>query len=38
LQTTRKQAAELEQQKKAAVDKLNALIAGLSFDWDVTAK
>jgi hypothetical protein len=38
LQTTRKQAAELEQQKKIAVDKLNALIVGLSFDWDVTAK
>ena len=35
LQTTRKQTADLEQQKQTAVDKLNALIAGLSFDWDV---
>ena len=38
LQATRKQTADLEQQKKAAVEKLNELIAGLSFDWDVTAK
>jgi DNA repair ATPase RecN len=38
LQATRKQTADLEQQKQAAVDKLNALIAGLSFDWDVTTK
>ena len=38
LQATRKQTADLEQQKKVAVDKLNDLIAGLSFDWDVTAK
>jgi hypothetical protein len=37
LQATRKQTADLEQQKKVAVDKLNELIAGLSFDWDVTA-
>ena len=35
LQATRKQTADLEQQKNAAVEKLNALIAGLSFDWDV---
>ena len=35
LQAAHKQAADLEQQKQAAVDKLNALIAGLSFDWDV---
>jgi hypothetical protein len=35
LQTTRKQTADLEQQKKAAIEKLNELIAGLSFDWDV---
>jgi len=35
LQTTRKQTAGLEQQKQAAVEKLNGLIAGLSFDWDV---
>jgi hypothetical protein len=38
LQATRKQTADLEQQKKAAVDKLNELIAGISFDWDVKAK
>jgi hypothetical protein len=38
LQTTRKQTADLEQQKQAAVEKLNTLIAGLSFDWDVTTK
>jgi hypothetical protein len=37
LQATRKQTADLEEQKKAAVEKLNALIAGISFDWDVTA-
>jgi hypothetical protein len=35
LQATRKQTADLEQQKKVAVEKLNELIAGLSFDWDV---
>jgi len=35
LQAARKQAADLEQQKNAAVDKLNAMIAALSFDWDV---
>jgi hypothetical protein len=35
LQAARKQTIELEQQKNAAVEKLNALIAGLSFDWDV---
>jgi hypothetical protein len=35
LQAARKLAADLEQQKNAAVEKLNALIAGLSFDWDV---
>ena len=38
LQATRKQTADLEQQKKEAVDKLNELIAGLSFDWDEKAK
>jgi hypothetical protein len=38
LQATRKQTADLEAQKKAAVEKLNALIAGISFDWDVEAK
>jgi hypothetical protein len=36
LQSTRKQTADLEQQRQAAVEKLNGLIAGLSFDWDVT--
>ena len=35
LQTTQKQMADLEQQKEAAVTKLNELIAGISFDWDV---
>jgi predicted transcriptional regulator len=38
LQATRKQTADLELQKKEAVEKLNELIAGVSFDWDVTAK
>lgn len=38
LQTTRKQTAELEEQKKGATEKLNRLIAGLSFDWDVKVK
>jgi len=38
LQTTRKQTADLEGQKKGATEKLNGLIAGLSFDWDVKAK
>jgi hypothetical protein len=38
LQATRKQTSDLEQQKQAAVDKLNNLIAGLSIDWDVTVK
>src|SRR5271157_3318552 len=35
LQATRKQTAGLELQKQAAVGKLDDLIAGLSFDWDV---
>jgi hypothetical protein len=38
LQSTRKQTADLEQQKKAAVEKLNVLISQISFDWDVKAK
>jgi hypothetical protein len=38
LQATRRQTADLEQQKKAAVDKLNDLIAKVSFDWDVKAE
>ena len=38
LQTTRKQTADLEQQKQTAIDKLNAQIATLSFDWDVKAE
>ncbi len=37
LQAARKQTADLEQQKKAAVDKLNELISQVSFDWDVKA-
>jgi hypothetical protein len=35
LQTTQKQMADLVQQKQAAVEKLNGMIAGISFDWDV---
>jgi hypothetical protein len=38
LQSTRKQIADLEQQKQAALDKLNALIASISFDWDDQTK
>jgi hypothetical protein len=38
LQATRKQTADLEQQKKEAVEKLNELVAGISIDWDVKAK
>jgi len=38
LQATRKQTADLEQQKEAAVEKLNELIAGISFDWSATEK
>jgi hypothetical protein len=38
LQSARKQTANLEMQKQQAVDKLNGLIAGLSFDWDVKAE
>jgi hypothetical protein len=38
LQSTRKQIADLEAQKKTAVDKLNALIGALSYDWDVQEK
>jgi len=38
LQAARKQVADLEQQRDAAKEKLNALIAGLSFDWDVKAE
>jgi hypothetical protein len=38
LQSTRKQTADLEQQKKAAIEKLNASISQISFDWDVKAK
>jgi len=37
VQATRKQTAELEQQKKAATEKLNEMIAQVSFDWDVKA-
>ena len=35
LQSTRKQTADLEQQKKNAADKLNEMIGQISFDWDV---
>jgi hypothetical protein len=38
LQATRKQTADLETQKKAATEKLNELIAQISFDWDVVTK
>ena len=38
LQATRKQTADLESQKKAAEEKLNDLISGISFDWSVTEK
>ena len=37
LQAAHKQTTDLEQQKKAAVDKLNELISQISFDWDVKA-
>jgi hypothetical protein len=35
LQATRKQTADLEEQKKAAVEKLNEMISQISFDWEV---
>jgi hypothetical protein len=35
LQAARKQTADLEEQKKAAVEKLNEMISQVSFDWDV---
>jgi hypothetical protein len=38
LQAARKQTGSLEQQKQAAISKLNAAIAALSFDWSVTAR
>ena len=38
LQAARKQVADLEQQKNAAVDKLNEMISQISFDWDVKAE
>jgi hypothetical protein len=38
LQATRKQTADLEEQKKAAVEKLNEMISQISFDWDVKAE
>jgi hypothetical protein len=38
LQATRKQTADLEAQKNAAAEKLNTLIAGVSWDWNVTEK
>jgi hypothetical protein len=36
LQSTRKQTADLEQQKQAATEKINSQISAVSFDWDVT--
>jgi hypothetical protein len=36
LQATRKHTADLEQQKSDAVEKLNAQISALSYDWSVT--
>ncbi|HME56844.1 MAG TPA: carboxypeptidase regulatory-like domain-containing protein, partial [Terracidiphilus sp.] len=38
LQAAHKQTIDLEQQKKAAVDKLNEMISQISFDWDVKAE
>ncbi|HEY1210613.1 MAG TPA: carboxypeptidase regulatory-like domain-containing protein [Terracidiphilus sp.] len=38
LQAAHKQTTDLEQQKKAAVDKLNEMISQISFDWDVKAE
>ncbi len=38
LQSTRKQTADLEQKKQAAIDKLDDLISSLNFDWDVEGK
>jgi hypothetical protein len=38
LQATRKQSADLEAQRLTATEKLNGLIAGVSFDWSVTEK
>ena len=38
LQATRKQTADLETQKQAAMEKLNELISGVSFDWSVSEK
>ena len=38
LQTARKKTADLEEQKKAGQEKLDALISQVSFDWDVKAK
>ena len=38
LQATHKQTLDLEAQKKAAQEKLNALISSLSYDWDVVVQ
>jgi predicted nucleic acid-binding Zn-ribbon protein len=38
LQTARKKTADLEEQKKAAQEKLDAMISQVSFDWDVKGK
>jgi len=37
LQSTRKDTADLEKQKEIALEKLDDLIGGINFDWDVTA-
>jgi hypothetical protein len=38
LQAARKQIADLEQQRQSALNKLNAVIASISFDWTVSEK
>jgi len=38
LQAAHRQTTDLETQKQAAIEKLNKLIAGVSFDWDVKTK
>jgi predicted nucleic acid-binding Zn-ribbon protein len=38
LQGTRKQIADLQTQKQLAEENLNALVSGVSFNWDVETK
>jgi hypothetical protein len=38
LQATRKRTADLETEKQASTDKLNALVSALNFDWNVAEK